>query len=204
MKLSRRELPGLDVLGHSIFTPDFSEETIYRFAGKSKDKNVSGEHAGKFAGDVHEAGHAREAVAQHRHRRHAEQCPMHRADAAEDARAAEHDRRDGKQFIARACVRFCRAEARGVSERRDRCDHAREHVSRREPTRHWDAYEMCEKLVDVEESFLLWRFRHVKTVERIIGFKKGTGGSSGVPFLQKAMSIRLFPELWDVRTEIGL
>ena len=72
-----------------------------------------------------------------------------------------------------------------------------------DPSQHWDAYEMCEKLVDVEESFSLWRFRHVKTVERIIGFKKGTGGSSGVPFLQKALSIRLFPELWDVRTEIG-
>ena len=71
------------------------------------------------------------------------------------------------------------------------------------PTQYWDAYEMCEKLVDVEESFALWRFRHVKTVERIIGFKMGTGGSSGVPFLQKALSIRLFPELWDVRTEIG-
>jgi len=72
-----------------------------------------------------------------------------------------------------------------------------------DPAQHWDAYEMCEKLVDVEESFALWRFRHVKTVERIIGFKKGTGGSSGVPFLQKALLIRLFPELWDVRTEIG-
>lgn len=72
-----------------------------------------------------------------------------------------------------------------------------------DPSQYWDAYEMCEKLVDVEESFALWRFRHVKTVERIIGFKKGTGGSSGVPFLKKALSIRLFPELWDVRTEIG-
>ncbi|MBN4060216.1 tryptophan 2,3-dioxygenase [Planctomycetaceae bacterium AH-315-I19] len=68
------------------------------------------------------------------------------------------------------------------------------------PTEHWDAYEMCEKLVDVEEQFSLWRFRHLKTVERIIGFKRGTGGSSGVPFLQKAVFIRLFPELWDVRT----
>jgi tryptophan 2,3-dioxygenase len=62
---------------------------------------------------------------------------------------------------------------------------------------------MCEKLVDVEEYFLLWRFRHVKTVERIIGFKMGTGGSSGVKFLKAALEIRLFPELWDVRTEIG-
>ena len=70
------------------------------------------------------------------------------------------------------------------------------------PSEHWEAYEMCEKLVDVEEQFSLWRFRHLKTVERIIGFKKGTGGSSGVPFLQKAVFIRLFPELWDVRTEL--
>ncbi len=71
------------------------------------------------------------------------------------------------------------------------------------PVQYWDAYEMCEKLVDVEEYFALWRFRHVKTVERIIGFKPGSGGSSGVPFLQRALGIRLFPELWDVRTEIG-
>ena len=71
------------------------------------------------------------------------------------------------------------------------------------PNLHWGAYEMCEKLVDVEEYFLLWRFRHMKTVERIIGFKMGTGGSSGVNFLKAAMDIRLFPELWDVRTEIG-
>lgn len=71
------------------------------------------------------------------------------------------------------------------------------------PELYWDAYEMCEKLVDVEEHFQLWRFRHVKTVERIIGFKRGTGGSSGVPFLRAALGIRLFPELWDVRTEIG-
>jgi tryptophan 2,3-dioxygenase len=71
------------------------------------------------------------------------------------------------------------------------------------PELYWDAYEMCEKLIDVEEQFALWRFRHVKTVERIIGFKRGTGGSSGVPFLRAAIDIRLFPELWDVRTEIG-
>ncbi len=71
------------------------------------------------------------------------------------------------------------------------------------PKEHWEAYEMCEKLVDVEEHFVLWRFRHLKTVERIIGMKRGTGGSSGAPFLLKALSTRLFPELWDVRTEIG-
>jgi tryptophan 2,3-dioxygenase len=68
--------------------------------------------------------------------------------------------------------------------------------------RHWAEYDMCEKLVDVEENFLLWRFRHVKTVERIIGFKRGTGGTAGVPFLRKTLETSLFPELIDVRTEI--
>ncbi|HUG98667.1 MAG TPA: tryptophan 2,3-dioxygenase family protein [Gammaproteobacteria bacterium] len=67
---------------------------------------------------------------------------------------------------------------------------------------HWDAYDMCEKLVDMEVNFQLWRFRHLKTVERIIGFKRGTGGSSGVKFLREAIDIRLFPELIDVRTVI--
>lgn len=70
------------------------------------------------------------------------------------------------------------------------------------PESHWDAYEMAEKLVDIEEQFTLWRVRHVLTVERIIGFKTGTGGSSGIPFLRKAVNIRLFPELWSVRTEL--
>ena len=69
-----------------------------------------------------------------------------------------------------------------------------------DPDTHWDAYEMCEELVDVEESFQLWRFRHLKTVERIIGFKRGTGGSSGASFLQKALELTFFPELLDVRT----
>ncbi len=69
---------------------------------------------------------------------------------------------------------------------------------------YWEAYEMCEKLVDVEQHFALWRFRHIKTVERIIGFKTGSGGSSGVPFLIRGLGVRLFPELWDVRTQIGL
>ena len=71
------------------------------------------------------------------------------------------------------------------------------------PREHWDAYELCEKLVDLEEQFQLWRFRHLKTVERIIGYKHGTGGSSGVAFLKKALEITFFPELFDVRTEIG-
>ncbi|HEV3009409.1 MAG TPA: tryptophan 2,3-dioxygenase family protein [Burkholderiales bacterium] len=70
-------------------------------------------------------------------------------------------------------------------------------------TQYWAEYDMCEKLVDVEENFLLWRFRHVKTVERIIGFKRGTGGTAGVSFLRKTLETSLFPELIDVRTELG-
>jgi tryptophan 2,3-dioxygenase len=72
-----------------------------------------------------------------------------------------------------------------------------------DPERWWDAYDMCEKLVDVEEAFQLWRFRHMKTVERIIGYKPGTGGSSGVTFLRRALDVSFFPELIDVRTLIG-
>ncbi|HTV07198.1 MAG TPA: tryptophan 2,3-dioxygenase family protein [Acidobacteriaceae bacterium] len=68
------------------------------------------------------------------------------------------------------------------------------------PHEYWDAYEMCEKLVDVEEYFQLWRFRHMKTVERIIGFRPGTGGSSGVGFLRQALDLEFFPELLAVRT----
>ncbi|MBX3322032.1 MAG: tryptophan 2,3-dioxygenase [Phycisphaeraceae bacterium] len=72
----------------------------------------------------------------------------------------------------------------------------------RSPHDHWQAYEMCESLVDVEESFSLWRFRHLKVVQRVIGFKRGTGGSAGVPFLRRVVDQVLFPELWDVRTEL--
>ena len=72
-----------------------------------------------------------------------------------------------------------------------------------DPERWWDAYEMAEKLVDVEESFQLWRFRHMKTVERTIGHKTGTGGSSGVGYLRRAVDHAFFPELIDVRTYIG-
>ena len=70
------------------------------------------------------------------------------------------------------------------------------------PRERWDAYEMCEKLVDVEEYFQLWRFRHMKTVERIIGFRPGTGGSSGVGFLRQALELTFFPELLAVRTDL--
>jgi len=69
--------------------------------------------------------------------------------------------------------------------------------------RWWDVYETAEELVDVEESFQLWRFRHLKTVERIIGHRRGTGGSSGVGFLARALDLTFFPELLTVRTEIG-
>ena len=73
-----------------------------------------------------------------------------------------------------------------------------------DPEKHWGAYEACEELVDLEENFQLWRFRHLKTVERTIGFKRGTGGSSGVDFLKKALDLTFFPELYAVRTEIGV
>ena len=72
-----------------------------------------------------------------------------------------------------------------------------------DPEQQWDVYEACEELVDVEDTFQTWRFRHLKTVERVIGFKKGTGGSSGVSFLRRALDLTFFPELYAVRTEIG-
>jgi len=72
-----------------------------------------------------------------------------------------------------------------------------------DPERYWDAYEMCEKLIDIEEYFQLWRFRHLKTVERIIGFRPGTGGSSGAAFLKEALNLTFFPELIAVRTGLN-
>jgi tryptophan 2,3-dioxygenase len=69
-------------------------------------------------------------------------------------------------------------------------------------TVHWDLYELGEKLVDLEDWFRQWRFRHLTTVARIIGERRGTGGTEGVGYLRKAMDIQFFPELWDVRTEI--
>jgi len=72
-----------------------------------------------------------------------------------------------------------------------------------DPEHQWDVYETCEELVDIEDTFQTWRFRHLKTVERIIGHKRGTGGSSGVGFLARALSLTFFPELFAVRTEIG-
>lgn len=72
----------------------------------------------------------------------------------------------------------------------------------RDPIRHWEAYEVAEKLVDFEDYFRRWRFNHVTTVERIIGFKRGTGGTSGIHYLKRMLDVVLFPELWSVRTEL--
>ncbi len=70
----------------------------------------------------------------------------------------------------------------------------------RDPAANWELYQMGEELVDLEDSFRLWRFRHVTTVERVIGFKRGTGGTAGVAYLRKMLEVVLFPELWTVRT----
>lgn len=72
----------------------------------------------------------------------------------------------------------------------------------RDPKQHWDLYQLGEKLVDLEDAFRLWRFRHVTTVERVIGFKRGTGGTGGVSYLRKMLDVVLFPELWRIRTEL--
>ncbi len=72
----------------------------------------------------------------------------------------------------------------------------------REPTRYWQAYELAEKLVDFEDYFRRWRFNHVTTVERVIGFKRGTGGTSGVSYLRRMLEVELFPELWHLRTTL--
>lgn len=69
--------------------------------------------------------------------------------------------------------------------------------------RYWREYQLCEDLVDLETQFQLWRFRHMRTVMRIIGFKRGTGGSSGVSFLKRALDLTFFPELFEVRTSVG-
>lgn len=70
----------------------------------------------------------------------------------------------------------------------------------REPQRHWDLYELAEKLVDLEDRFQLWRYAHLRTVTRIIGYKSGTGGTPGVPYLAKVVEQTFFPELFSVRT----
>jgi tryptophan 2,3-dioxygenase len=75
-------------------------------------------------------------------------------------------------------------------------------VAYRQPQAHWDVYQLGEELTDLEDSFRLWRFRHVTTVERVIGFKRGTGGTSGVGYLRKMLDVVLFPEIWKLRTDL--
>ena len=72
----------------------------------------------------------------------------------------------------------------------------------RDPKAHWDLYELGEELTDLEDAFRLWRFRHVTTVERVIGFKRGTGGTGGVSYLRKMLDVVLFPEIWSLRTSL--
>ena len=72
----------------------------------------------------------------------------------------------------------------------------------RDPHAHWDLYQLGEKLTDIEDAFRLWRFRHVTTVERVIGFKRGTGGTEGVGYLRKMLDVVLFPEIWKLRTDL--
>jgi tryptophan 2,3-dioxygenase len=72
----------------------------------------------------------------------------------------------------------------------------------RDPENHWDLYQLGEELTDLEDAFRLWRFRHVTTVERVIGFKRGTGGTGGVSYLRKMLDVVLFPEIWKLRTDL--
>jgi len=72
----------------------------------------------------------------------------------------------------------------------------------RDPKAHWDLYQLGEELTDLEDAFRLWRFRHVTTVERVIGFKRGTGGTGGVSYLRKMLNVVLFPEIWKLRTDL--
>ena len=72
----------------------------------------------------------------------------------------------------------------------------------RNPRQHWDLYQLGEELTDLEDAFRLWRFRHVTTVERVIGFKRGTGGTGGVSYLRKMLDVVLFPEIWSLRTSL--
>ena len=72
----------------------------------------------------------------------------------------------------------------------------------RDPQRHWDLYQLGEELTDLEDAFRLWRFRHLTTVERVIGFKRGTGGTGGVSYLRRMLDTELFPELWALRTQL--
>jgi tryptophan 2,3-dioxygenase len=75
-------------------------------------------------------------------------------------------------------------------------------IAYRDPNAHWDLYQLGEELTDLEDAFRQWRFRHVTTVERVIGFKRGTGGTGGVSYLRKMLDVVLFPEIWKLRTDL--
>ncbi|MDX3976354.1 tryptophan 2,3-dioxygenase [Shinella sp.] len=94
-----------------------------------------------------------------------------------------------------------RSDWRGTRSENDKVFAAWQTVYRN-PERYWMLYELAEKLVDFEDYFRRWRFNHVTTVERIIGFKRGTGGTSGASYLKKMLEVELFPELWHVRTDL--
>ncbi|MBT8409688.1 MAG: tryptophan 2,3-dioxygenase [Alphaproteobacteria bacterium] len=107
----------------------------------------------------------------------------------------------------------CLAEALGLSfdrgvYRMDQPHRAADEVMRawtsvyRAPSEHWELYELAEKLVDLEDYFRRWRFNHVTTVERIIGLRRGTGGTSGVKYLRRMLEVELFPELWNMRGQL--
>ena len=105
--------------------------------------------------------------------------------------------------VAQLCERFEHAPLAGDPSRSDwKAQQAIQDLWQRvyeDPRAHWDLYELAEKLVDLEDYFRRWRFNHVTTVERIIGFKRGTGGTAGVSYLRKMLEVELFPELWNVR-----
>ena len=97
---------------------------------------------------------------------------------------------------------MCRAGLANLARRStNRCATRGCEVYRATP-KHWELYELAEKLVDLEDAFRQWRFRHATTVERIIGLKRGTGGTSGVGYLRRVLDVELFPELWRARTEL--
>ncbi len=103
------------------------------------------------------------------------------------------------QSLARALdIEFADFALREPYQHSDRVSEAWTRVYR-DPETYWDLYELAEKLVDLEDYFRRWRFNHVTTVERIIGFKKGTGGTSGVKYLRAMLEVELFPELWSLR-----
>ncbi|KEJ90156.1 tryptophan 2,3-dioxygenase [Sulfitobacter donghicola] len=105
--------------------------------------------------------------------------------------------------ISMLCARFEQEDLAGPSGQSDwQADPRIQDLWQRvyeDPSAHWELYELAEKLVDLEDYFRRWRFNHVTTVERIIGFKKGTGGTAGVSYLRKMLEVELFPELWNVR-----